>query len=332
MDSHSRAPAQADAGATPNQSLQAKISQMIWGFDSPDPKSAFVNDIWPKLQNEYDTMRKMLEEFCKTALKREAIDCQVISRTKEINSIRNSFDRREMALRKQSAKGFESLSEIFRKIHDLVGLRIILEFDDIKKADLFIEETFRKEDEPVIFLPTRNVGRSWKTRFGAYETHNHRVSLERGKCGTLSQFCDVMFEIQVTTIAEDLYNKLAHPFLYKGSSLSREDEIVIDMAHGNALCYALSLAYMEDKLKKRASGIERRDELVAATEEIGRDGTRFRENLTKVASFDTLVTSQSLLEVLEIPPEGYNSVGDLKQWIDKKLTYVPALNSESECS
>lgn len=281
MDSHSPALPQAGDGDALNQPLRAKIDQMTKGHvspdrKSPDLKSAFVDDIWPKLQSEYDTMGKRLEKFCKDAVKRIAIKCEVKSRTKEVDSVRKSLDRREKALWKQNQKGFESLSHICRIIHDLVGLRIILEFaDDMERAVRFIQETFRKEEEPVIFVRDREVGRSWKTQFGAYETRNYRVSLEKGKFGTLSQFCDVMFEIQVTTMADDLYNKLAHPLLYKGSSLTRHDEIVVDMAHGNAPCYALCLAYMEDKLGKRASKIRGRNESVAATEEIARDGTRF---------------------------------------------------------
>ncbi|CAP61990.1 uncharacterized protein PODANS_5_1230 [Podospora anserina S mat+] len=322
MDAHSQAPPQAGDGDAPNQSLRVKINQLTEGPVSPDPKSAFVNHVWPKLLNEYDAMRERLEEFCKSALERRAIDCQVKSRTKQVDSIRKSLDRREKALLDRSQKQFESFSDILINIHDLVGLRIILEFaDDMERAVCFINESFRKEEEPVIFVRDREVGRSWKTRFGAYETRNYRVSLEKAKCGALSQFCDVMFEIQVTTIAEDLYNKLAHPLLYKGSSLTRQDEIVIDMAHGNALCYALCLAYMEDKLKKRANNIGGRAELATATEEIARDGTRFRKSLTKGASFDTPVSPHGLLEALEIPPEGYNSIDDLKQWINRKLTY-----------
>ncbi|KAK4652665.1 NACHT and WD40-domain containing NOD-like receptor 5 [Podospora pseudocomata] len=321
MDAHSQAPPQAGDGDAPNQSLRVKINQMTEGPVGLDPKSAFVNDVWPKLLNEYDAMRERLEEFCKSALERRAIDCQVKSRTKQVDSIRKSLDRREKALLDRSQKQFESFSDIFNKIHDLVGLRIILEFaDDMERAVHFIKESFREEEEPVIFVRDREVGRSWRTRFGAYETRNYRVSLEKAKCGALSQFCDVMFEIQVTTIAEDLYNKLAHPLLYKGSSLTRQDEIVIDMAHGNALCYALCLAYMEDKLKKRANKIGGRAELATATEEIARDGTRFRESLTKGASFDIPVSPHGLLEALEIPPEGYNSVDDLKQWINGKMT------------
>ncbi|KAK4125434.1 hypothetical protein N657DRAFT_631741 [Parathielavia appendiculata] len=46
-----------------------------------------------------------------------------------------------------------------------------------------------------------------------------------------------MFEVQVTTIAESQYNKLAHAILYKGSSgpQTRQDEIVVDLSHGTSL-------------------------------------------------------------------------------------------------
>jgi ppGpp synthetase/RelA/SpoT-type nucleotidyltranferase len=293
---------------------------------SSDPKSAFVNNIWPNLQEEYDDMRKRVKEFCEDALKHEGITCQVTSRIKAVDSIQKSLDRREKARGEQNQ--FKCLSDIFMEIHDLVGLRIVLEFpDDMKRTVSFIEESFREEKEPVIFRPDRQVEQLWTTWFGAYQTRNHRVSLKDGKSATLSRFRGVMFEIQVTTFAENLYNKLAHPLLYKGSSLTRQDEIVLDMAHGNALNYALSLMYFEDKLSKRASKIEGRDELVAATEEITRHGTRFRESLTKGASLDTSASTQGLLDTLKIPPERCNSVDDLTRWIKENITSVLPLNS-----
>jgi ppGpp synthetase/RelA/SpoT-type nucleotidyltranferase len=271
MDSHSSAPTGAGESDAPNTSLCAKINQMTKGPFCLDLKTAFVKDIWPRLRNDYDSMMQRLHKFCRDALEREAIDCQLKSRTKEVDSIAKALNRREKVFREQRQRGFESLSDIFHQVHDLVGLRIILESaDDMERTVRFIEKSFRKEEDPVIFLRDREVGRSWTTRFGAYETRNHRVSLEKGKCGTLSQFCDVRFEIQVTTIAEDLYNKLAHPLLYKGLYLTRQDEIVVDMAHGNALCYALCLAYMKDKREKRTSSNGSGDGLGAAT-----DGTRF---------------------------------------------------------
>ncbi|KAK4206585.1 hypothetical protein QBC37DRAFT_356693 [Rhypophila decipiens] len=323
MDLRSPVRAQVGDGHAPNQLLRAKINQMTQEDVGTDPKSTFVNDIWPKLQNEYDTMKEGLEEFCKDALKRKDIYCEVKSRTKEVGSIKKSLDRREKALREQKQQRFESLSDIFRKIHDLVGLRIILQFaDDMERATCFIKESFRMEEEPVIFLPDREVGRYWKPWFGAYQTRNYRVSLKDGQCVVLSRFCDVMFEIQVTTISEDLYNKLAHPLLYKdnGLSLTRHDEIVVDLAHGSARCYALSLAFLEDKLKKCTSGIGGRDEVEAATKDITEDVIRFRESWAKTTSFDAPVSPRGLLGGL--PPEGYNSVDDLKGWIANEITAV----------
>lgn len=71
-------------------------------------------------------------------------------------------------LRREKARGgqqpLESLSGIFHEIHDLAGLRIVLEFpDDIERAVDFINTSFRQEKDPSIFLSDREVGRSWKT-------------------------------------------------------------------------------------------------------------------------------------------------------------------------
>lgn len=87
---------------------------------------------------------------------------------------------------------------------------------------------------------------------------------------------------------------------------------------------------MEDKLKQRESRIGGRHELGAATEEIARDGTRFREGLTKGASFDTPGSLENLPGTLEILSEGYDSVDNLKRWINAKKTYVLHLDSEFE--
>ena len=74
------------------------------------------------------------------------------------------------------------------------------------------------------------------------------------RLGTTTDFvayAGVLFEIQVTTMAESLYNKLAHPLLYKASrcGLSRKDEMIIDMGHGAALLYWITVACMEKRLE-----------------------------------------------------------------------------------
>ncbi|KAK4189473.1 hypothetical protein QBC35DRAFT_462007 [Podospora australis] len=313
MDSHPPAPVQGNEDNS-KQSLQAKINQMTERAVGADPKSAFVSDIWPTLQSEYEIMKKRLMEFCENTLKQKGIACQVTGRTKAVDSIKASLDRREKASQQQR---FKSLSAIFDEIHDLVGLRIILEFpDDMHRAIDFIKENF-SERELAVFYADRKVGRYWKTWFGAYQTRNYRLSLKNEKCGNLAQFCGVLFEIQLTTVAEDLYNKFAHPLLYKGSpeTLSRQDEMVIDMSHGISLCYSLCLMYMKEKLGGGSGNIEHKDELVAET-------ALFHERLTKGASFDTFVNPEGLTPAVDIPSRAYRSAGDLREWIDRRITDI----------
>jgi len=263
-------------------------------------------------------MREGLEEFCKHSLKSRAIKYQVESRTKDTDSIRKSLDRREEALWKDKKRRFKSFSKIFNEIHNLVGVRIILEYpDNMRRAIHLIKESFREERKPTVFRSNRTVGRVWKPWFGAYQTLNYRLSLEDDKCETLSQFCGVMFEIQLTTIAKHLYNKFAHPLLYKVSAdtLGRQDEIVINMAHGVSLCYSLCLMYMKEKLGKDSDKIPNKDRLVAET-------INFQQTL-KGTSFDAFTTLKGPATAVDIPPEAYKSTGNLKEWIDRRIRYTP---------
>ncbi|KAK3313601.1 hypothetical protein B0H66DRAFT_483850 [Apodospora peruviana] len=313
----SPAPQRTRRNGAPNHSLEATIDRIKREPVGSDPKDAFTSNIWPSVRNGYDNMREELEKLCKNALQSMNIKSQVQSRTKATESIKASLDRREKVLPKHQ-KQFENFSEIFNAIHDLVGVRIILEYpDDIQKAIRFIEETFQKETDPVVFQFDREVGQHWKTWFGAYQTLNYRLRLKNDKSETLSQFRGVLFEIQLTTIAEHLYNKFAHPLLYKdsGGTLSRQDEMVIDMSHGISLCYSLCLMYMKEKLGKSSGKIKHKDDLVATT-------TLFHESLTKGASFDNFVKPKGPTTALDIPPGAYKSAADLREWIDGKINDI----------
>ena len=341
-------PDQGGNNCAPNQPLRAKIDQIIdktisHGRDGEDLKHVFVHDIWPTLEAEYKRMTKGLTEFCISGLEQRNILCRVDGRTKTEDSIRKSLSHREERLLKQYQKRYESLHDIFNEMHDLVGVRIVLNLRcDIEKANSFIQETFRQEKEPNVFSYDRNVGQSWKPWFGAYQTRNHHVSLESGKSEPLSQFCGVMFEIQLTTLAEDLYNKLAHPLLYKasGGPLSRKDEMVVDMSHAMSLCYELCLTYMKDKLEESSRKIKGKyvdepeediDVLTTSAEvprsgvvnEVVADGSRLLEGL-RSEGFGNLICIQDLMEALETPLEGCRSIDDLKEWLSRNLEYVLA--------
>ncbi|KAK3994438.1 kinesin light chain [Cladorrhinum sp. PSN332] len=291
-----------------------------------DYKTLFVENVWSKVKQDYDRMLKELETFCKESLKRLDVRCEVYSRTKEDSSIEESFRRRQEAL--GPGQRFESLNQVLDEIHDLGGLRIVLTFpDDEGKATEFINKSFRTEREPTVFLRDRDMpGNLWETWFGAYQTCNHRLRWSRDTgSGELSEFFDVLFEIQVTTLAEDLYNKLAHPFLYKGKGksssapLSPQDEMVIDIAHGNARCYALTLCYFKDRLNAARNTLPKSngDPVPGLASNSGakavQDTTRFSKSLSELFSArGSVVDPESI-------PQKCSSTQSVEEWLRDRL-------------
>jgi hypothetical protein len=89
-----------------------------------------------------------------------------------------------------------------------------------------------------------------------------------------------------------LYNKLAHPLLYKqqAGDISRRDEMVIDLSHGLSLCYSICLLYAQDKL----GNIEQPDQgLMSAMRSAANDGNDGQlENMAPLLSMmpDTVKT------------------------------------------
>lgn len=225
--------------------LQSRISSAINNAQPTDsPIDAFIN-IWPKLEGDYAMMVDALIKYCEDQLHKKQINCDVSGRPKRLDSIRKSAARRET----HQNKRYSSVKEIFNTVHDLAGIRIVVEVpSSIKTVTEFIQDTFHKAGEPSNFTSDRKISDTWAPWFGAYQATNHRVKVKVGTVDVLSPFQDVLFEIQLTTLSEQLYNKAAHDWIYKKSHgpLTRRDEILIDMLHGAALIYSLGMVYLQD--------------------------------------------------------------------------------------
>ncbi|KAJ4129755.1 hypothetical protein NW768_006724 [Fusarium equiseti] len=217
-----------------------------------DPKDAFVKHIWSELEQDYQRMADELATACKEELNNRSIQAAVESRVKSRYSIAKSLERREIHRQTREEDLYRDIREILQDLHDLVGIRIIVDYvDHVQATTEFVTQTFNKEKEPNIFSANRKVGRSWAAWFGAYECTNHHVSAKYQEQDPLSYFNGVMFEIQVTSLPANLYNKIAHPLLYKeeAGELSQGDEIVIDLTKGLAFCYSLCTYYKRHKLE-----------------------------------------------------------------------------------
>ncbi|KAJ4003175.1 hypothetical protein NW766_012493 [Fusarium irregulare] len=217
----------------------------------PDPKDSFVKYVWPEVEKDYQEMADELAKLCKEELIIRKVPAVVESRVKSRDSIAKSLERREIYRQTRKEEQYRNIREILLDLHDLVGIRIIVDYlDQIKTTTDFIASKFHKEKEPNVFSANRKVGHSWTSWFGAYECTNYHVSAEYPESSNLSCYNGVIFEIQVTSLPANLYNKIAHPLLYKeeAGELSQGDEIVIDLTKGLAFCYSLCTYYKRQKL------------------------------------------------------------------------------------
>ncbi|OBS20414.1 hypothetical protein FPOA_06784 [Fusarium poae] len=207
------------------------------------PIEAFIN-AWPRLEPHYGTMVEQLKGALKDALR---VRCTVSARVKSLSSIKKSIERR------QSHRGepYREVDEIFDDLHDLAGFRIVVDYPSgIGIAKAFITKNFQL-DSTNVFKADREISDAWKPTFGSFQSENHHVLLHPDAKHPLSPFCGILFEIQVLSLAESLYNRLAHPLLYKRSSgeLPVKDQKMIDVTHGLSLCYWICLSCMEDRLE-----------------------------------------------------------------------------------
>lgn len=237
----------------PQIPLHVKIRCTI--SDAPrdkSPKDVFVEYVWPKLSADYGSMVQELVKYCNDQLGDKGIPAKVEGRAKSKDSIRDTLERREQHRIDRREGKYKTLREILKDMHDLAGIRVVVDYpSDVDKANQFIKAAFKAKKEPNKFARDRPIGKLWETWFGAYESFNHHVTLKPDTLGVSRTFCKVMFEVQITSLPESLYNRLAHPLLYKESfgAISRKDEMIIDMSHGLALCYSLCQLYMQDKFE-----------------------------------------------------------------------------------
>ncbi|OBS17672.1 hypothetical protein FPOA_09407 [Fusarium poae] len=252
---------------------------------STSMKEVFVERFWKDVEGHYDKMRATLLEYCKAEIN---VPAELESRVKSPESIKNSIERREAARIKAGKQPYSTLEDIRTDVHDLVGIRIIVDFTPhLEDVNNWIKRTFHQDKDPIPFHADRAIGNQWTPWFGAYYCCNHHISVKSETANHLAPYKKVMFEIQVTCLSERLYNKLAHPLLYKGTqgNLSRKDEMVIDMAHAMSLCYSMCLLYFQDVDDPNL--ISTIKQTVATSEDIDDDerSTELMEQISKNTTF-----------------------------------------------
>ncbi|CAG9990553.1 unnamed protein product [Clonostachys byssicola] len=208
-------------------------------------KTNFCSETWPSLKPKYEDFVDGVVRYLKEELQTRNLNCMVIGRAKTAESVQQSLDRRE----KHRQRPCIGLGDILETIHDLAGSMVILQRrSDVQKVNQFIAQSFHAIQQPTHWSRDRQPGVHWESLFGSYESNNHHVTLY-GDSNYLAGGPGVIFEIQVTTCGDQMYNLLAHDWYYKKAHgpLSRKDEIVLDMIHAAAIMVEVGAEYMKER-------------------------------------------------------------------------------------
>lgn len=123
-----------------------------------------------------------------------------------------------------------------------------------------------------------------------------------------------MFEIQLTTFSDDLYNKLAHDLLYKASPglLNPQDEMVINLSHGVARCFELCMRMLRDKLHMRGNaGTEGKASMAEDTSKL----TEIMEMIGSRQAKEAQLAVDDFKRDLEILPDKEYTIQNILQLI-----------------
>ena len=104
------------------------------------PKVAFIAT-WRDVQADYELMRQVIHQYLSRLLDEKQVRATVASRTKTLDSISKSIDRRDDARPKEQK--FRSPHDILDDLHDLVGLRVVVDYPSgLDQSFRLIEESF----------------------------------------------------------------------------------------------------------------------------------------------------------------------------------------------
>ena len=199
---------------------------------------------------------------------------------------------------------------------------------------------FRSKGPPTTSLPDRRVGKWWNIWYAAYQCRNHHVYLDTELFPQSVWYHEILFEIQVTSFEDNLYNTLAHPLLYKGAELSREEGAMIDVAHGLANIFALILHALRPKLPRHDQHAPKLASLHSVTEAIEtQDTQRIEEAVGKLAddlrgeslgSITPVETSHIMASMTNAEAERLTSSTDAWAWVINQLRFLSYKGKDGE--
>ena len=207
---------------------------------------------------EYDyfyELAKKVANSCETLLQRNGIHAVVTYRAKRPDSLK------EKLIKRNEAKKYESIEQIYLYIADLAGVRIANYFPgDREEIARLIQAEFVTEKTK--YFPNPNnappITEDYKRRFAGYDAIHFRVRIKNVRLeDSKKRFAQSLVEIQIASSLMHAWAEVEHDLTYKPKvgSLSVEENRILDELNGMVLSGEIALERLQKAFNQRISKI-----------------------------------------------------------------------------
>ncbi len=199
----------------------------------------------------YEKLAKTVGAKLEDALNESGVRAIVSHRAKGVDSLQRKLRKRDA---EEAFERYKSVSDIYKDIVDLAGVRVALYFPgDIDVVTNIIDGLFlvnHSKHFPT-YTPQSEQG-VYEKRFNGYHAKHFRVKLEDG-----SRYANSLVEIQVASVLMHAWSEVEHDLVYKPMSggASKEELMILDEINGMVIAGNIALERLQAAIGERVNSV-----------------------------------------------------------------------------
>ncbi|KUO74240.1 MAG: hypothetical protein APF77_11845 [Clostridia bacterium BRH_c25] len=220
---------------------------------------SIIDSFLLRYAKEYDFYNELAHQvamICETIIQRSGIRAIVTYRAKKPDSLK------EKLIKRNAAKKYQSIEQIYSDIVDLSGVRIAIYFPgDREEIGKLIESEFNTEKVKRFPSAEQKLHQDdpFKRRFTGYDAVHYRVRIDEDKLEENNKrFAHAQVEIQIASALMHAWAEVEHDLAYKPQigRLSEEEFTILDELNGLVLSGEIALERLQKAFKHRIATIE----------------------------------------------------------------------------
>ncbi len=220
---------------------------------------SLIDSFLQRYAKEYDFYNELAHQvamICETIIQRSGIRAIVTYRAKKPDSLKEKLTKRN------TAKKYQNIEQIYRDIVDLSGVRIAIYFPgDRAEIGKLIESEFNTEKVKRFPNAEQKMHQDdpFKRRFTGYDAVHYRVRIkEENLEENNKRFAHAQVEIQIASALMHAWAEVEHDLAYKPQigRLSEEEFEILDELNGLVLSGEIALERLQKAFKHRIASIE----------------------------------------------------------------------------